>query len=71
MAERREYRDILETDPEKLTMTKDEQKKMNSLAYNNLLLAMTDDVSFGLVDEARSTIYLDGDTRTSWSKLMQ
>ena len=32
---------------------------------------MTDDVSFGLVDEARSTTYRDGDERTAWSKLMQ
>ena len=65
MTERREYRVILEIDPEKLTMTKDEQKKMNSLAYNDLLLAMTDDVCFGLVDEARSTTYRDGDARTA------
>ena len=59
VAERREYRVILKMDPEKLTMTKDEQKKMSSLAYNVLLLAMTNDVSFGLVDEARSTTYRD------------
>ena len=65
VAERREYRVILEMDSEKLTMTKDEQKKMNSLAYNDLLLAMTDDVIFGLVDEARSTTYRDGDARTA------
>ncbi len=32
LAERREYRVILETDPEKLTMTQDYQKKINSLA---------------------------------------
>ncbi len=62
---------ILETDLEKLTMTTDDQKKMYSLAYSDLLLAMTNDVSFGLVDEARSTAYRDGDARTAWSKLMQ
>ncbi len=32
---------------------------------------MTYDVSFGLVDEARSTSYCDGDARIAWSKLMQ
>ncbi len=52
-------------------MTKNNQKRLNTLAYNDLLLSMTDDVSFGLVDEARSTIYCDGDARTAWSKLMQ
>ena len=71
VAERREYMVILEMDSEKLTMTTDEKKKMNSLAYNDLMLAMTDDVSFGLFDEARSTTYRDGDARTACSKLIQ
>ena len=35
------------------------------------MLAMTDDVSFGLIDEANSTDYPDGDTRPAWGKLMQ
>ena len=43
---------------------------MNGLAYNNLMLAMTEDVSFGLMDEAASTTYPEGETRT-WEKLMQ
>ena len=68
--ERREYRIILEIDPGKFTMTKDKQKKLNTLVYNDMLLALTDDVSFGLVDEVRSTTYRDGDARTAWSKLM-
>ena len=51
VAEKREYRSILETDPDKLDIKIDMKKKMNSQAYNDLLLAMTEDVSFGLVDE--------------------
>ena len=46
VAERREYRMILETDKEELEVTDDDRKKKNSAAYNDLLLAMTDDVSF-------------------------
>ena len=62
---------ILETDKEKLEVTGDDGKKKNSAAYNDLLLAMTDNVSFGLVDEASSTDYPEGDARGAWSKLMQ
>ena len=51
---------ILETDKEKLELTPDEMKKKNSAAYNDLLLAMTDDVNFGLVDESGSTDYPEG-----------
>ena len=32
---------------------------------------MTDDVSFGLVDEVSSTDYPEGDAWVAWSKLMQ
>ena len=45
-------------------MTGDERKK-NSTAHNDLLLAMTDDVSFDLVDEASSTDYPEGDARVT------
>ena len=71
VAEKREYRSILETDPDELDIKIDDKKKMNSLAYNDLLLAMTEDVSFGLVDEATSSTYPEGDARTAWGKLMQ
>ena len=71
VAEKREYRLILESDPEKFALKTEEQKKLNSQAYNDLLLAMTDDVSFGLVDEATSTTYCEGDARMAWGKLMQ
>ena len=73
VAEKREYRSILEVDPDKLDIKVDldERKKKNSLAYNDLLLAMTEDVSFGLVDEATSTTYPEGDAWIAWGKLMQ
>ena len=48
VAERRESRMILETNKEELEVTGDDRKKKNSAAYNDLLLAMTDDVSFGI-----------------------
>ena len=65
MAEKREYRSILETDPDELHIKIDVKKKINSLAYNDLLLAMTEDVSFGLVDEATSRTYPEGDATTA------
>ena len=53
VAEKREYWAILENDAEQLSIEQDEQKKQNIMAYNDLMLAMTEDVSFGLVDEAQ------------------
>ena len=41
------------------------------MAYNDLMLAMTEDMSFGLVDEAVSSTYPEGDTRSAWGRLMQ
>ena len=58
VAEKREYWSILEKDPEDLTIKRDDQKKLNSLAYNDLMLAMAEDVYFGLVDEACRTFLL-------------
>ena len=42
---------------------------MNVDAYNDLLLAMTEDVSFGLVDESISLTCPDGDANVSWTKI--
>ena len=44
VAEKREYQAILEKDREELSIDRDEQKKQNSMAYNDLMLAMTEDV---------------------------
>ena len=45
--------------------------KKNSMAYNDLMLVMTKDVSFGLVDEAVSSTYPEGDARSAWGRLTQ
>ena len=71
VAEKREYRAILKRDPEQLSINQDEQKKQNSMVYNDLMLAMTEDVSFGLVDETVSSTYPEGDARSTWGRLMQ
>ena len=71
VAEKREYRAILEKDPKELSIGRDKQKKQNSMAYNDLMLAMTADVSFGLVDDAVSSTYPEGDARSAWGRLMQ
>ena len=63
VAEKREYRAILEKDPEELSIDQGEQKKQNSMVYNDLILAMSEDVSLGLVDEAVSSTYPEGDAR--------
>ena len=71
VSEKREHRPILVNDPDAMDIKSEEMKKMNSVVYNDLLLAMTDDVSFGLVDEPSSTTFPEGDERTAWGKLMQ
>ena len=71
VAERKEYRLILERDSDMIEKTAEEKKKMNSLAYNDLLLYMTDDVSFALVDESSSVLYPEGDAHMAWGKPMQ
>ena len=70
VAEKREYQAILEKDPEQLSIKRDEQKKQNSMAYNDMMIAMNKDVSFGLVDEAVSSTYPEGVTRSAWDRLM-
>ncbi len=47
----------------------DDEKKLNMSAYNELLLSMKDDVSFGLVDESTSSTCPEGDARLAWTKL--
>ena len=61
----------MEKDREELCIDQTEQKKQNSMAYNDLMLAMTEDVSFGLVNEAVSSTYPEGDARSAWGRLMQ
>ena len=71
VAEKRGYKKVL-TGALLLTSTSStEDKQLGINAYNNLLLAMTETISFGLVDESKSTICPDGDARKAWDKLMK
>ena len=49
VVEKRENLMILEIEEEKVEVSDVDRKTKNSSAFNDLLLAMTDDVSFGLV----------------------
>ena len=42
----------------------------NDIAYNNLLLSCSDEVSFGAVDEALTIKLPDGDAAKAWAKLV-
>ncbi len=70
VAEKKKYHAILEKDPNELEIKINEKKKMNSQAYNDLLLEMTDNVSLGLVGEISSTTYPEGDARAILGMLM-
>ena len=70
MTEKRKDCTILETNLDKLGININE-KKMKSSAHNDLLLVMTNDMSFGLVDKANGIGYPKGGTRTTCGILMQ
>ena len=66
VAEKRGYKKVL-TGVLLLTSTSStENKQLGVNAYNDLLLAMTETISFGLVDESKSAICPDGDARKAW-----
>ena len=61
VAEKRGYKKVL-TGTLVLTSTSSaEEKQLGVNAYNDLLLAMTETISFGLVDESKNVVYPDGD----------
>ena len=64
VTEKREYCTILETVSEEISLKAKERKKINCLAYSNLLLAMIDNISFGLLNGPNSTNYPNRDVRT-------
>ena len=71
VAEKRGYRKVL-TGALTLTSTSSaEEKQLGINAYNDLLIAMTENISFGLVDESKSSVYPDGDAAKAWKKLMK
>ena len=70
VVEKRGYKKIL-TGAVKITSSStDDEKKFGVNAYNNLLLAMTEGISFGLVDELTSGSCPEGDAFKAWKKLM-
>ena len=69
IAHRRGFKEYLDgTKTITSTSSADEIQK-NTQAYNEMLLAMSDDVSFGLVDESTTTLCPDGDAKLAWTKL--
>ena len=61
----RGYEEVLEpTDP-----TVDASKAENDKAYNDLILSINDEVTFGIVDESKSTTHPNGDAREAWKEL--
>ena len=61
----RGYKEVLEPrDP-----TVDASTADNDKAYNELMLSINDEVTFGIVDEAKSTIHPTGDARVAWNEL--
>ena len=70
VAEKRGYKKVLTG---ALTITgssTDDKKQLGINAYNNLLLAMTEGISFGLIDESTSATCPDGDASKAWKNLM-
>ena len=69
VAHRRGIRGYLDGTETISSSSSDDEKKLNMSAYNDLLLSMKDDVSFGLVDESTSSACPEGDARLAWTKL--
>ena len=46
-------------------------KKLNELAYNDLMLSFKDEISFSSVEKALTTDYPDGNSRIAWQNLLQ
>ena len=70
VAEKRGYKKILTGTLVLLSTSSDDDKQLGVNAYNNLLLAINESISFGLVDESISSAYPDGDAGKAWKKLM-
>ena len=53
------------------SLTDEERADLNKKAYNNLILACVDDVSFNIIDTSTSTKYPRGDERLGWTRLQK
>ena len=71
VAEKRGYKKILTGALELTSTSSAEDQQLGVNAYNDLLLAMTETISFGLVDESKSAICPEGDAAKAWGKLMR
>ena len=71
VAEKRGYKKVLTKSLELTSNSTDEEKQLGVNAYNDLLLAMNESISFGLVDESKSAVCPDGDAAKAWEKLMK
>jgi hypothetical protein len=59
------YREAIDpTDP-----SVDADQDENQKAYSNLILSMNDKITFGIVNEAKSQAFPDGDGREAWIEL--
>ena len=68
MAAKRGYRDVLQGKLKEKTMDEDEKSK-NAHAYNDLILSMTEEVSFAIVDESVTEACPEGDSSLAWKRL--
>ena len=64
---------IKDDDPSTLSTTQkeaqEEAKKLNKRAYNELILACTDKISFGIVKGAKTKLLPKGDAKEAWNRL--
>ena len=66
---RRGFRSYIDGTNTITSASTDNEMKLNTAGYNELLLSMKDDVSFGLVDDSTTTVCPEGDARLAWTKL--
>ena len=69
VAEKRGYKKVLTGTTTITSSSTDEEKQLGINAYNDLLLSMSESISFGLVDESTSATCPDGDAAKAWKKL--
>ena len=71
VANKRGYKDYVEGKKKMSSSSSEEERGKNTAAYNNMLLAMSDNVSFGLVDKSMTEECPDGNAFLAWTKLQQ
>ena len=69
VANRCGYKDYVEGKKKISSFSSEEERGKNTAAYKDMLLAMSDDVSFGLVNESTTNECPNGDAFLAWTKL--